>query len=116
MAKKEKEKLPDKVNIHYIKNSGFRQIHADGAIGGITPRGELNINFYAERIIIPKSEEVSIKDDGKLGDRLSISEDSKKGIVREIEVGAYMDIEVAKNLRKWLELKIKEYEQFTKKG
>lgn len=102
--------LPEKVNVHYVKNSEYRQIHVDGALGGITPKGKININFYAERLVIPKAEECDVTADGKLGKRMSVSPDSKDGIIREIEFGTYMDLETAKSLKTWLDLKIQQLE------
>ncbi|MDQ3190664.1 MAG: hypothetical protein M3Q58_03645 [Bacteroidota bacterium] len=103
------------LDIHYIKNPLYRQIYVDGAIGGITAKGKLNINFYAERIVIPKSEEYALQENGDLSDRINISTDSKSGITREIEFGTYMDIDTAKELQKWLDLKIQEFESLIRK-
>ena len=45
------------ITIHNKISSDFREIHVDGAYGGLTPRGLINLNFYAERAPIPKSSE-----------------------------------------------------------
>ena len=109
----ESTKKPDKIDIHYIKNPSYRGVHVDGALGGLTPRKYLSINFYAERGVIPKSEEIALLPDGKPDkskDR-KISDDSKKGLIREIEFGVYLDINATIEIKNWLELKIKEYEK-----
>jgi hypothetical protein len=108
-ASARKFKIPKNVEIHYQKNPGYRQIHVDGAIGGITTKGKVSINFYAERIVIPKSEEYQVTQEGKLGARTKVSDDSKNGLIREIEFGTYLDIETAKALKDWLEIKIEEH-------
>lgn len=95
-----------KIDIHYIKNPGYRQIHADGAYGGITTRSKVNINFYAERKNIPKSEQYTVSDEGGLSEKISTSADSKDGIIREVELGVYMDVEVAKSLISFIQTKI----------
>lgn len=51
MAKKSKN---DSIVIHNLKSSGYRQIHIDGAHGSVTPTGHLNINFFSQRVAIPK--------------------------------------------------------------
>ena len=99
--------------INNIKNSGFRQIHVDGAHGGITPSGFINLNFYSQRTVIPKGTEFAVADNGNIGDIIKNTEGSKKGLVREFEFGIYMDINTCVNLREFLTLKIDEYEKLT---
>jgi hypothetical protein len=103
------------LEILYQKNSLYREIHVDGALGGVTPRGKININFYAERLVIPRSETYNFEP-GRLGDRIGVSADSKKGVMREIEFGIYVDLDTAKQLHKWLENKIISLEEKPKKG
>jgi hypothetical protein len=104
--------IKDKVNIHYQKNPLYREIHVDGLFGGLTPKGKVSLNFYGERLAIPKCEEHAITKEGKLGRLTKVSEDSKDGIIREIEFGTYFDIEVIKDLKNFLETKIKEHETY----
>jgi len=99
--------------INNIKNSGYRQIHVDGAHGGITPSGFINLNFYSQRAVIPKGTEFSLMDSGNIGEIIKNTESSKSGLVREFEFGIYMDINTCVNLREFLTLKIKEYEKLT---
>src|SRR3990172_8149969 len=40
--------------IDYIKSNLFRVIHADGVIGGITPRGLIHMSIWSERPTIPQ--------------------------------------------------------------
>jgi hypothetical protein len=42
------------VVFEYIKSQLFRVIHSDGAIGGITPTGNVHVAFYSDRAAIPK--------------------------------------------------------------
>lgn len=109
-------KKKDSIVIHNIKNSGFRQIHVDGAQGGITPSGFINLNFYSQRIVIPKGTEFSITEKGELGKSLKDIPNSKSGIVREFEFGAYMDIKTCVSLKIFLEKKIDEFNELTIKN
>ena len=109
-------KKKDSIIIHNIKNSGFRQIHIDGAQGGITPNGFINLNFYSQRIVIPKGTEFSVKENGELGEVISDISDSKSGIVREFEFGTYMDINTCISLKMFLEKKIEEFNELTLKN
>lgn len=99
-----------KLTIHNKISAIFREIHVDGAYGGLTPRGLINLNFYAERAPIPRSSEFEITAENTLGKSLGDSEDSKTGILREYEFGIYMDIAVAKAIITLLTNKISEYE------
>ncbi|MBK6265647.1 hypothetical protein JKA74_11410 [Marivirga sp. S37H4] len=99
--------------IHNIKNSNFRQIHVDGAHGGITPSGFINLNFYSQRGVIPKGTEFAIDESGKISEAIRDIEGSKSGIVREFELGVYMDINTCTNLKDFLEKKIEEYNKLT---
>ncbi len=107
MGASDKKKVS--VTIHNKISNSFRELHVDGAYGGITPKGMYNINFYAERLAIPKSSEFEVIDNRYK--KISDSIDSKKGIIREFEAGVYMTIETAKELHKWLGENIGKYEE-----
>jgi hypothetical protein len=100
----------NRVTFHNKISSNFREIHVDGALGGLTPKGLININFFAERFPIPKSTDFEILNGNSLGERLGDSSDSKDGIIREYEFGVYMDVDTAKELMNWLNEKIQQAE------
>ena len=97
---KSNDKKAATFTVHNKISKSFRELHVDGAYGGITPKGLCNINFYAERLAIPKASEFKIEDEKLV--KISDSADSKKGIIREFETGVYMTIDTAKELHKWL--------------
>jgi hypothetical protein len=103
-----------RITIHNKINQGFRQIHIDGALGGITPKGLINLNFFAERFPIPKSTDFEIDKETKTLKRIEDSNDTKEGIIREYEFGVYMNIETAKNILSWLQIKVDEYNNLIK--
>lgn len=100
------------ITIHNKISNNFRELHVDGAYGGLTPKGMVNINFYAERLSIPKSTDYKIESQKLI--KIADSEDSKKGIIREFETGVYMTFETAKELHKWLGEQIVRFEKETK--
>lgn len=104
--KKDKET----VLINNIKNSNYRQIHVDGALGGVTPTGKININFFAQRNAIPKATEYQIEGVSLLK-AVRNSAESLEGIVREFEFGVYMDIDTCTSLRDFLNKKIEEHKK-----
>ena len=100
----------NKVTIHNKILNSYTIYHVDGAFGGVTPQGLINLSLFAERVPIPKSSDFEILDDGKVGKLIQNSTDSKKGILREYQAGIYMDLAVAKSLVTLLNLKIKDLE------
>ena len=92
------------VEFHYIKSNGFRVVHADGAWGGPTPRGNIAVTFYSERVPLPQLLVHELNSSGQLGKE--VSRETKKGYVREAEVQVMMDLRVAEGLVEWLQNKI----------
>jgi hypothetical protein len=98
------------VTFHNKVNPNFRQIHVDGAFGGITPPGFINMSFYAERFPMPKSTNYLINENNTLGEKVEDSRDSKTGVIREYEFGIYCDLKTAINIRNFLNDRILELE------
>lgn len=98
----------EKLMIHYQKNPLYRNVYADGAIGGVTPQGKLNLNFYATRNTIPKSVEYDISKDGAISDEKARIVNGKSGLVREIEFSIYLDKNTAKDLYSFLKLHLED--------
>jgi hypothetical protein len=99
----EKSPTPN-IEIFYEKNPLYRTIYADGLIGGKTPANAFNFSFYATRNPIPKSSLHSINVDGSVNPEGIHSSESKVGIIREIEVGIYMNTETAKDIYEFLKI------------
>lgn len=108
-GKKQKESQGrSEVKFDFIKSQYFRVIHADGAIGGVTPAGLIHFAFYNERLAIPRQITHLIKPDGELGERVFEETVARDAIVREMDVDVVLSVDVAENLHKWLEEKIEE--------
>jgi len=89
---------PKKLRVEYLKSSAFRIIHADGALGGTSPRLELFITFYSERFPIPKVLTYEPTSTNSPGREIMEERESKEGIIREVEVGVMLDLPAAKKL------------------
>ncbi len=103
--------MADEVRFHYIKSNHFRVVRGDGIFGGLTPKGDISVAFYSERMAIPQQTVQLINPDGTLGDEDLSKRVVKEGIVRELEVDIVMNIEMVRALRAWLETQIKVYEE-----
>jgi hypothetical protein len=85
---------------HYIKGNFFRVVHADGAIGGITPNRSIFLSLFSERGAIPQMVVQEMNSDGTLG--VEKKRVGKDGLVREVEVGVMLSGPAAKRIAQWL--------------
>ncbi len=97
---------PATLRFEYEKSAQFRTIFADGAIGGVTPRGYVHVAFYSERSPIPKVVVHELNETGTLGKELLDKREGRKGVFRELEVSVVMDEQAAVALHQWLNEKI----------
>ena len=100
------DETPTVVPFHYIKSNLFRVVHTDGALGNVTPGGLIFVGFYSERGPIPQVMVHEVTEAGQVGPERQDERVSKKGIVREVEVGAMMSAETATSFIAWLQEKI----------
>jgi len=90
------------VPIHFIKSAFFRVIHVDGAYGGTTPQGNIQMEVWSERQSIPRM--ITYEIDGN--DVREMGRDDRGGFVREVEAGLVMDLATAEQLAEWLKNRI----------
>jgi hypothetical protein len=100
---KETEKPPIEIKFDYIKSNQFRVIHVDGVHGGSSPKGLIQMAFFSERNPIPKQETYELEK-GMLAKRKKV--EKREAIVREVEVEALFDLQVAEAIVGWLQEKI----------
>jgi len=102
---------PTTVCFDYIKSSFFRIIHVDGVVGGLTPRLDIQMNFWSERFPIPKQVVHRREPDGGLGEEILAERLTRDAIIREVEAGIVLDFYTAKAIRDWLNKRIEEVEK-----
>ena len=114
-AKSRKSRQTGRAGAHicfdYVKSSLFRIIHADGAIGGLTPCLGVQLHVWSERFPIPKQVVHPLNPDGTLGQEIAKDRVSRANIIREVEAGIVFDFETAKAVRDWLNERIEEVEK-----
>ena len=96
--------IPDSLTFDYMKSNLFRVIRVDGAHGGITPKGAIQMALFSERQAIPKQETYNVESTGKLGG--ITRKEARDAVIREVEIEALMELDVAKALRSWLDDRI----------
>lgn len=97
-----------KVQFHYIKSPDYREVACHGALGGQTPQKLIWMSLFSERTPIPRVVEYTLK--GVPGEEVEFSEatavpthvETRAGIIRSVEVSAYLDLETAKRVHGWL--------------
>lgn len=99
-----------KLKIRYIKAYDFKISLATGVFGGITANGLINANFFHERAVLPDSQIIEVDEKGVQQGK---PVDEKEGdIMRELQTGILLDMNTTKVIIKWLEGKVREFEQF----
>jgi len=88
------------VKARYTKSQDYRIVHSDGAMGGMTPRGEFRIEFIVTLPPEVTSEEIEVGPKGKTKSK-GLATDCKD-LVRERQVCVLMSMESARNLAEWL--------------
>lgn len=99
--------MDKEIKFKYIFSEDYNPRYSNGAYGGITPKGEIAVNFYFERPGLPRYQSYEINEKGKLGKETARNpEDLQTSMVRFVENGVILDINSAKNIVDWLNEKI----------
>lgn len=100
------------ININYLKSAHYQEVPCDGVIGAATPHGKLWMAFYAERGAIPQVVMHKLTQTGQDGEfRLEAGDvgvpvEGRTGMVRNLEVGVYMNVDTAREFHKWLGMQL----------
>ncbi len=99
------------IKFKYIFDYGYNPVYANGAHGGVSPRGELVMNFYLERVALPESITHEINPNGTIGQEVDAEPaDLAQSLVRVIKSGVVMNYQNARELHYWLGERLKELE------
>ena len=90
----------DEITFEYKQSDDYCPVYANGAYGGINPRGEIIINFFNERHPLPKTEKYKLSE-GRVGEKV-MDESGDVTILRTICTGVVMSRENAQCLYDWL--------------
>ena len=95
---------PEEINIEFTTSSNHETFYANGVYGGITPRGDMHVDFVADRSERPKSQSFKINKNGSLGRQ--IDEKGGEKIIRERQVSLYIKPENAFDIGAWMIAKV----------
>ncbi len=103
--------LKQEIRFIYEYPEGFQQQYVNGALGGVSPRGEIIANFFIEKPILPKAVSNEITPSGIIGaETVEEPADLRNTFVRAVTGGIILSYDNARNLHNWLGEKIKELE------
>lgn len=95
----------------YIFTYDYNPVYVNGAHGGVSPRGELVMNFYLERPPLPNAITHEITQVGGIGPETTVDpEDLGRSLVRHVTNGVVLNYNTASELHYWLGEKLKEME------
>ena len=91
------------IKYKYKFNETYNPIYVNGAIGGLSPQGEIIVNFYLERNSLPKVQSFEVDEGTGIG-KLSETEpqDYEQSFIRYIENGVILNYKTAKEVHRWL--------------
>ena len=95
----------------YIFTYDYNPVYVNGAHGGVSPRGELVMNFYLERQPLPNAISHEINPNGTIGPETDVDpSDLNRSLVRQVINGVVLNYNTARELHYWLGEKVKEME------
>jgi hypothetical protein len=103
-----------KYKYKYAEDYNPKYIH--GVFGGVSPRGEIVMHFFMERVAVPKEQVFPIVND-QLGHELMekrLPKDLNESAIRFIQNGVILDIETAEALVEWLQSHINQRRELEK--
>lgn len=96
----------NELNASYVYEPNHEIRYISGAYGGFNGNGDFIVNFYFERTELPRDFKIKV---GENNSGVDIYQKLK--VIREVKAGVSMNINVAKQILKWLDDNIKVYEQ-----
>ena len=104
-------KVEEKIfSFKYIFPSDLKELHVNGAFGGLSPDGLIRMAVYSERQAIPNLERRKINPDETLGEQIEV--DRKYEMVRVVQASLVFNAQTAKSFIKWLDDRINEQETY----
>lgn len=98
--KKPATATPDQLKFTFQKSSSYRVLKVDGVWGGLTPKSEVQMAIYSERLPIPDTQVIEIDDEGRV--RTLKQTGTTKGLIREVEATLCLPPQVARSVGQWL--------------
>lgn len=79
----------------------YKYKYINGAFATINTQGEILLNFYCEKLNLPSNFEINLSGDDSVATEKIIQNESIP-LIRELECGVIMNLEVAKSIYEFL--------------
>lgn len=106
----DKEKTKGEIEYVFSRSPDYRVVPSNGVWGGITPRGDLLIDFTVETGLNPKLVAHEVTEKG-LGPEIRREPPTTGKVQREAQVGILISLVHAQSIAKWLLGKVEEFEK-----
>jgi len=103
----DKESVADSLKFKYVIPDHLQDCYVNGLWGAITPRNEVAIHFFSERLPIPNNETYKLTN-GNLSPT-PIERKSGGDVVRLVQSSLIMDITTAISLKTWLDNQLSQW-------
>jgi len=115
------QKIPTKIKFVYKKPDELQPAYINGAIGGLSPKGELIMDFYFEHVDLPMEQRMPLVDGKPQLDQESRLERIKHDpdelvMVRNIRATLIIPVQEISNIANWMLDKLKASNIVLEKG
>lgn len=110
----ERSRTEETIRFEFSKAPDYRVVAANGVWGGLTPRGELHLDFMLDSIGIPAAVVHSITAEGGLGPE--ITRQPPKVVSRELQFGVLLSLGHAESIANWILDKVREAKAKMREG
>jgi hypothetical protein len=103
-----------KIRFKYVFDERYDPVYISGAMGGITPKQDIVVNFFFERHPVPYSETYTLDKKGMLAEKVSsepLHDDETYQFIRTIKSGVVLNLQTARELKIFLEHHIRLLEE-----
>lgn len=107
--------MKPEVRFRYEIAEDYTPVYVNGAHGGVSPRGEIIINFYHERPPLPSAITHEITPAGTIGREIGQEPaEPVNTLCRAVAAGVILSYDNARNFHHWLGERLKEMESLEK--
>jgi len=92
-------KKTQEIKVHYKRDRNYRILPATGAYGGLTPQGEVSVDFFVERRLPPKHVVMLVSPDAPAQE---MEREGEERLVRETLVGLVLRPDIALSIGRFL--------------
>lgn len=97
-----------KLVTRYEKALTHRVVHADGCVGGVSPRGDIRCAFYSERFPLPSATSFEVGGGTAWVEKVEALEGDGAERMRSYELDLVFDLHTAASVYVWLGTKIEQ--------